>query len=48
MLVWVITDHHGVFVGVYSTPEEAMQMAELKEKTGDYPVDSLYVDSHLI
>jgi len=48
MRVWVITDHHGVFAGVYASYGEAMKMADLMEKNGDYPLDSLYVDEYTL
>ena len=46
MKVWVITDQHNGFVGVFGDYQEAMAMAEELEKSGEYPLDSLYVDEY--
>jgi len=44
--VWVITDQHNYFVAVSGDYQEAMAMAEELEKSGEYPLDSLYVDEY--
>ena len=44
--VWVITDQHNQFVAVSGDYQEAMDMAEELEKSGEYPLDSLYVDEY--
>jgi len=48
MRVWVITDQHNGFVGVFGDYFEAMERAECLEKAGIYPVDSLYVDEYTV
>ena len=44
MKVWVITDQYNQFVAVSGDYLEAM-VGEL-EKSGEYPLDSLYVDEY--
>ena len=46
--VWVITDHYNQFVAVSGDYLEAMVMAGELEKSGEYPLDSLYVDEYTI
>jgi len=48
MRVWVITNHHNEFVAVIGDYLEAMNMVEKLERTGEYPIDSLYVDEYTI
>jgi len=44
--VWVITDKDNQFVAVSGDYQEAMDMVGELEKSGEYPLDSLYVDEY--
>jgi len=48
MKVWIITTTYNEFVGIYSSEEEAMKMADWLEATDKYPIDSLYVDDYYV
>ena len=43
---WVITDQYNQFVAVSGDYLEVMAMADELEKSGEYPLDSLYVDEY--
>ncbi len=48
MKVYVVTDTFGNILKVMSTRKSAIDAAEELETSGDYPVDSIFVDEYSV
>jgi len=48
MEIYILTDENGKVIEVFGRRETAVKTADFYELSGEYPVDSLYVDEYTV